>query len=173
MVQKYAALRAVEGLPEGDARDLALKAASRRWPGCLRESQLAGPDRCAERSAQALVGGRAPERTRAAWRGEGAAAVVLWADLHLLLEDLLLSRGHGVRGLAAFHRFVAGGAMAGRWPGELEALEAAGGRVVRPRLAYAWLAAQAGLQLPALNFLLFGRAGHWDAARPGDPAASG
>lgn len=98
--------------------------------------------------------------------------MVLWADLHLLLEDLLLARRHGVRGLAAFHGFVASGEMAGRWPGDPEALEAAGGLLVRPRLAYAWLAAQAGLQLPALNFLLFGRAGHWDDPRPGDPAAS-
>ncbi len=99
--------------------------------------------------------------------------MVLWADLHLLLEDLLRSRGCGVRGLTEFHRFVASGETAWRWPGDLEALEAVGGRVLRPRLAYAWLAAQAGLQLPALNFLLFGRVGHWDAPRPGDPPSSG
>jgi hypothetical protein len=98
------------------------------------------------------------------------AALVLWADLHPLLADQLRWRAAGGRGgVAGFCRFAAADA-AGRWPGP-ELLTAAAGAAVRPRQAYLWLAAQAGMPLPALNLALLGRPGHWDR-RPGDPPGS-
>lgn len=169
MAEKYAALARLEALPNGAEQDAAIRAAAERWPGCLRESQLAGPARCRERHAQATVGRERPEQPRAAWRDEGAAAMVLWADLHPLLADLLQWRRRGGRGEAAeLLAAVRGGPAAARWPDDPALLERVGGARVRPRLAYAWLAAQAGIELPALQRLLFGRAGHWDV-RAGDP----
>lgn len=169
MAEKYAALAALEAMPGGEPQDAALRAAAERWPGCLRESQLAGPARCRERQAQAEVGKTAPERPRGAWRDAGAAAVVLWADLHPLLGDLVAWRRRGGRGGPAdLVAAVRGAPAAARWPEDPGLLERVGGARIRPRMAYAWLAAQADLELPALNWLLFGRAGHWDA-RAGDP----
>jgi hypothetical protein len=170
MAEKYAALAALEALPTGPAQDAALRAAAARWPGCLRESQLAGPARCAERRALAEAGAREDPRPRADWRERGGTALVLWADLHPLLADQLRWRAAGGRGgVAGFCRFAAVDA-GGRWPGP-ELLTAAAGAAVRPRQAYLWLAAQAGMPLPALNLALLGRPGHWDR-RPGDPPGS-
>lgn len=171
MAEKYAALAALQALATGPEQDAALREASRRWPGCLRESQLSGPVRCEERRAQAQAGAHGAERSRAAWRAEGAEALVLWVDLHALLADLLTWRQQaaGARGLAGFVAFAAAGSAASRWPADSALLERAGGALVRSRLAYAWLAAQAGMELQALNWSLFGRRGHWDAPRPGDP----
>lgn len=168
MADKYAALSALEALPGGSAQDEAMREASRRWPGCLRESQLSGPRRCEERGRHARAGALAPERSRADWREEGAAALVLWADLHVLVADVLAWRQQGPRagGLAGFVAFAA---PTGRWPADLALLERVAGSLVRSRLAYGWLAAQAGLELPALHWALFDRTGHWDAPRPGDP----
>ncbi len=169
MAEKYAALAALEAMPGGTTQDAALRAAAERWPGCLRESQLAGPVRCRERQSHAAAGATASERPRGAWRADGAAAMVLWADLHPLLADLLAWRRSGGRGdPAALLAAVRGTPAAARWPDEAALLERVGGVQVRARLAYAWLAAQAGLGLPELGGLLFGRAGHWDA-RAGDP----
>jgi hypothetical protein len=169
MAAKYEALAALEALPTGDAQDAALRAAAKQWPGCLRESQLTGPSRCSERLAQALAGAAGPERPRASWREEGAAAVVLWADLHLLLGDLLSWRAAsgGRGGVPDLVAFAARGTAAERWPADPALLHAIAGAQVRVRLAYAWLAAQAGMGLPALNLHLFGRTGPWDA-RAGD-----
>ena len=171
MAEKYVTLAALP-VPAGPAQDAALREAARRWPGCLREAQLAGPVRCAGRLAHARAGAGAPERPRADWAAgdEHAAAVPLWADLHLLLADQLQWRARGGRGGAA--EFV--GSLAGeavqRWP-EAALLVAVAGPQVRPRQAYRWLAAQARLPLASLNHALFGRTGPWDA-RPGDPPVS-
>jgi hypothetical protein len=171
MAAKYAALASLEALAPGKAQDVALRAAAGRWPGCLRESQLAGPARCQERHAQASAGLSGAERRRASWRDEGAAALVLWADLHPLLGDLLAWRraSSGQGGLAGLVAFAAAGPAARRWPADPALLAAVAGTRVRVRMAYAWLAAQADLGLPALNLHLFGRTGPWDT-RTGDPS---
>src|SRR5690606_26350384 len=142
MVEKYAALAALEALAGGPEQDAALRAAAGRWPGCLRESQLAGPGRCEQRRAQAAEAAAGPELPRAVWRERGATAVGRGADLHPLLADLLAwRRQHAGRGgpadLLAFVRRTA----PGRWPDEAALLERVGGPQVRARLAYAWLAA--------------------------------
>lgn len=170
MAEKYAALAALEALPAGPEQDAALRAAALRWPGCLRESQLAGPARCAERGRWAAAGAAGPERALAAWRADGAAVLVLWSDLHRLLGDVRRWKSAGGHGeAAAFVGWLRGDA-AERWP-DADLLEATGGSRVRVRLAYAWLAAQAGLPLAELHETLFARAGPWDA-RPGDPSWS-
>jgi hypothetical protein len=170
MTEKYLALAALEALPRGPEQDAALRRAAARWPGCLRESQLAGPTRCEERRARAAAGSAAAERPRAAWLVEDDGALPLWADLHLLLADQLAWRAAGGSGDAAgFVRWLDVGRR-GRWP-EPGLLATVGGPQVRARQAYQWLAAQAGLSLAALNFVLFARQGHWDA-RPGDPPVS-
>lgn len=170
MAAKYSALAALEAMPPGDAQDDALRAAAERWPGCLRESQLAGPVRCRERHAQASAGARGPELSRARWREADAAALVLWADLHPLLADLQAWRRTtaGRDGPAGLLAFVKGTPAAERWPADLALLIRVGGPRLRVRTAYAWLAAQAGLDLPALNLALFARTGPWDA-RADDP----
>lgn len=170
MAAKYRALAAVEAMPAGPAQDQALRAAAERWPGCLRESQLAGPDRCRERLAQASAGASGPEQARARWREAGAAALVLWADLHPLLADLLAWRRatSGREGPAGLVAFVRATSAAARWPADPALLVRVGGPRLRVRTAYAWLAAQAGLDLARLNLELFGRTGPWDA-RAGDP----
>ncbi len=178
MAEKYAALAALTALPTGPAQDAALRECARRWPGCLREAQLAGPERCAGRRACAEAGVLAPPRAREAWlQDEDAAAVPLWADLHRLLADQLRwRRARGPRGededVASFVASLAGldEEAAGRWPSAQQLTLVAGPRV-RPRQAYRWLAAQAGLPLASLNYALFARRGPWDA-RPGDPPVS-
>ncbi len=176
MREKYLALAALEALPRGPEQDAAIRRAAARWPGCLRESQLAGPERCRQRLAWAEAGSAAPERPRAQWLAEDAGALPLWADLHRLLADQLAWRMRGGSGgpggpgdAAAFVRWLDAEGHE-RWP-EPGLLAAVGGPQVRARQAYQWLAAQAGLSLAALNFVLFARQGHWDA-RPGDPPVS-
>lgn len=170
MTAKYLALAALAALPPGPEQDAALRVAAARWPGCLREAQLAGPARCQERLRWAEAGAAAPGRPREAWLAEGAGALPLWADLHELLGDQRAWRAGGGSGDAA--AFVRGLDVAGRerWPTP-ELLTAVGGPQVRARQAYQWQAAQAGLSLAALNLVLFARQGHWDA-RPGDPPVS-
>jgi hypothetical protein len=173
MAEKYAALAVLEGLPAGAEQDAALRAAALRWPGCLRESQLAGPARRAERGLWAAAGAAGPERARAEWLADGQEAVVLWSDLHLLLGDVRRWRSRGGRGeqLEAFVGWLRGDEESGaRWP-DAALLAATGGSRVRVRQAYGWLAAQVGLGLAELNWRLFARAGPWDR-RPGDPAGS-
>lgn len=170
LAAKYAALHSLEAMPPGAEQDAALRAAAERWPGCLRESQLAGPDRCRQRQAQASAGLDGPELARASWRAAGATPLVLWADLHPLLADLLAWRRAtaGRDGPAGLLAFVKGTPAAERWPADLALLRRVGGPQARVRMAYAWLAAQAGLGISALNLELFGRPGPWDA-RTGDP----
>jgi hypothetical protein len=170
MTEKYLALATLEGLPRGAEQDAALRVAAARWPGCLRESQLVGPERCRQRLAWAEAGRVGGERPRAVWLAEGTGALPLWADLHRLLRDQLAWRASGGSGDAA--GFVRGLDAEGRerWPGP-GLLTAVAGPQVRARQAYQWLAEQAGMSLAALNFVLFARQGHWDA-RPGDPPVS-
>ena len=173
MREKYLALAALEALPGGREQDAAIRRAAARWPGCLRESQLAGPEHCAQRQAWAEAGSEAGERPRSAWLAAGQGALPLWADLHKLLADQLAWRMTGASGgsrdAGAFVRALDEEGRE-RWP-EPGLLAAVGGPQVRARQAYQWQAAQAGLSLAALNFVLFARQGHWDA-RPGDPPVS-
>jgi hypothetical protein len=170
MTEKYVALAALEALPRGAEQDSALREAAARWPGCLRESQLIGPDRCRQRRAWAEAGSVEGERPRAQWLAGGAGALPLWADLHQLLRDQLAWRASGGSGEAAgFVRWLDPEGRE-RWPGP-GLLAAVAGPQVRARQAYQWLAEQAGLSLAGLNFVLFARQGHWDA-RPGDPPVS-
>ncbi|MEZ4448669.1 MAG: hypothetical protein R3B09_04250 [Nannocystaceae bacterium] len=169
MVAKYEALAWIEGAAAGRGRDLAIREAAARWPGSLRESQLAGPERCRERREAANRGARAPARTRAAWAGE-CPALPLWVDLHALLRDQRGFRGRPGDPGSALQSFLAGVAGTGRW-GDPDEVAAIAGPRVHSRQAYRWLAARAGLALPRLNYLLFGRDGHWDL-RAGDPPRS-
>ena len=72
MAEKYAALAALVRLPAGPVQDAALRTTARRWPGSLREAQLAGPERCRERRAQAEAGALAAWflRRRMAWASD-------------------------------------------------------------------------------------------------------
>ena len=49
MREKYEALAALARAPDDERRKSMLRVISRRWPGSLREAELAGPDRIAER----------------------------------------------------------------------------------------------------------------------------
>jgi hypothetical protein len=171
MAEKYAALAALVALPAGPAQNAALRAAARRWPGSLREAQLVGPALCEARRVQAQAAAGSEPRTRAQWLAGEAAAVMLWADLHLLLGDQsrwrLATLGTG--DAADFVRALVGEARE-RWP-EAALLVEVGGPQVRVRQAYRWLAAQASLPLAELNYRLLARRGPWDA-RPGDPPVS-
>ena len=171
MAEKYEALAALVALPPGPAQNAALRATARRWPGSLREAQLVGPVLCEARRVQAAAAAGSEPRTRAQWFTGDASAVMLWADLHLLLADqsrwrlATLSTGDATD----FVRALEGEARE-RWPGAALLVEVAGPQV-RVRQAYRWLAAQASLPLADLNYLLFARRGPWDA-RPGDPPVS-
>ncbi len=171
-VEKYTLVVALESSP-AETRRPALRRVAERWPGALREAELVAPDEMVARgvAAQGLAAG-------AARRGGSQAreAVVLWQALHRLLHDqraLRLER-EGAYEDVTVERLVArdtarvlreGGAS--RWPkaGHLRALT---GEKVRPRQAYLWLAAQAGLTLAGLHAKLFLRAGRWDL-RADDP----
>ncbi len=175
MVEKYAALAELARLPE-DRRGAALRAASRRWPGSLREAELIGPTAVDERQAAAAAGLLEPERSRSSWTHEPALAVVAWATLHRLLADQLrfravhrrtiMPRLGTARDSAAFSIWLASEPSTA-WATPERIVEVVGPRL-RVRSAYLWLAAMAGLELPRLNALLLGRAGHWDR-RPDDP----
>jgi len=171
MAEKYAALAALVALPTGPTQNVALRAAARRWPGCLREAQLVGPTLCEARRVQAVAAAGSEARTRAQWLAGDAAAVAAWVDLHLLLADQSRWRLRTL-GVGDVTDFVAtlDGEARGRWP-EAEMLAEVAGPQVRVRQAYRWLAAQASLPLADLNYLLFARRGPWDA-RPGDPPVS-
>ena len=170
MVDKYASLARLAGLAH-DRRTPALRDASARWPGSLREAELIGPERVDARAAAAAAGCRGPARPRKTWTEEPAIAVLCWASLHPLLLDLRRFRASPafVRGDSqAFADWIAAqpGADA-RWP-EPARIPAIVGPTLRVRSAYLWSAAQAGLDLPSLNALLLARAGHWDC-RLDDP----
>ncbi|MBX7081938.1 MAG: hypothetical protein K1X88_22220 [Nannocystaceae bacterium] len=146
---KYTAL--LEILERGGeaARPEALREVAARWPGALREAQLV-PLACLrarEQAAQTAAAG-----PRAALLDAGLGAVVLWADLSILLWDLRTLRPAAAIGPALAR--LAGDARA-RWPADAEAVAAAWGpRRADARLARAWLAALAGCSPGALDLAL-------------------
>lgn len=167
MVAKYDALAGLASLDEGLRRD-PIRRIARRWPAALREAELVGPERCVDRRALAARVAREPARSARSWHAAGAGAVVLWAALHPLIGDVARARLI-LRAPMDPHEFIRATRPIdrSRWtePDRLEAL--LGGRI-STRSAYLWLAHQAALDLPRLNFLLFERRGSWDR-RPGDP----
>ncbi len=177
MIAKYEALAALEALAPGPQQDRQIRAAARRWPGSLRESQLAGPQQCARRLASLRSVADAEASPRASWRDRGVAAVPLWAELHALLGDQLRwrtsqlqskTRRRGEDSAQQFLAFVSSTSAAKRWPSDPDELSRVAGSRVRSRQAYLWLAARAGLALPAMQRILFARSGHWER-REGDP----
>lgn len=160
MRDKYEAALALARMPADAQRTAAIRELARRWPGSLREAELIGPTRVAERLAEATHASELEPHapTGEAWRarGDSACAVLLWSHLHRAIAEVLLAR----RG--------AGGPSTLAWPG-LDALPELRERKLEVRVAYLWLAACAGLSLPTLGRVLFARSGHWDR-RPGDPA---
>lgn len=189
MRDKYLALERLAALEDEVARRRALRAAARRWPAALREAELVHPDVIRRRMNWA--NGLPAQLPRSQWRDMGAQAVVLWADLHELLHDQLAARrrlraarASDDTGTSDADDVPRGPALTSepfvdalvdaaraRWP-DATRLTALCGEVVRPRQAYLWLAAQAGMTLPELNYALFDRAGHWDR-RDGDPDWAG
>ena len=169
MVDKYDSLAELEGMGPGDGQVRRIRRAARRWPGSLRESQLAGPAVCDARRRAALRGANSPARTRGAWCAD-CPALPLWSTLHLLLGDLgrwrrQLHRGEGATSEALLS-FLAEAPQSARWdPDAVRAL--VGGRV-HVRLAYLWLAVRSGLPLLSLSRTLFVRGGRWER-RADDP----
>ena len=183
MAEKYAFLRAAVLEAGGPAAPSALREASRRWPGSLRECQRIDPDRYRAREAWAWRGSLAPDRARAAWLAEGQAAICLWSELHRLTGEVLAwrlrlrglggssgasdpgararpARPEGPAGPAEFLRDLTHRDPERRaaWPSVevLEALEpgGGGGGGVGPKVAEAWLALRAGWDRASLRACL-------------------
>lgn len=168
MVAKYDALSALEALPGGSAQDRALRSAAHRWPGCLRESQLAGPVICQKRRTWAWRGSTEKHEARAVWRERGSAAIPLWVDLHQLFLDQLHWRKQflGLRKLKlspsetieTFFHFTRQSSEAfSRWPVDFAQFVQIGGNKVCPWQAYRVLAYKAGITLSELAQVLFNR----------------
>ncbi len=172
MVDKYDALAELEAMEEGEAQVRRIRRAAKRWPGSLRESQLAGPEVCAERRRAAIRGASAPARTRMAWCAE-CPALALWSTLHALLGDL----GRWRRQLPRHERatpeslliFLGESPQSARW--DPDAVRALLGPRVQVRVAYLWLALRSGLPADLLSRTLFVRAGRWER-RAGDPPSA-
>lgn len=90
---KYSTLLGLIAMPTGLDRDLGLRGLAARWPGALREGQLATREGL-ERRRRSLD--RAPGTPREAWRAAEIAAVPLWAELHRLSADVARIRAHRV-----------------------------------------------------------------------------
>lgn len=171
-VDKYNQVVKLPTIPEAERRS-SLREVATRWPGALREAELVSPaDMEARRLAAAELSVGMPRRGA----GGPREAVLLWQELHRLLWDQRVLRGKGggerakvtVDTLVAFDRRQAEREQrAPRWPAPAH-LRALTGAKVRPRQAYLWLAAQAGLTLAGLHARLFLRVGKWDS-RPDDP----
>ena len=182
MLAKYAALAEAARLasgPRGDNYKQALVELSRRWPGALREGELIGPERVAGRHRAAEAGLLEPDRHRGGWLEDAGAqtpapAALCWAELHILIRDLLgYRRGRNERGKAPAPAFgewlaTANSQLAMRWPPRARVAEVIG-PTLEVRSAYLCLAARAGLELPALHLVLFARTGRWDR-RAEDPS---
>jgi hypothetical protein len=82
---KYSTLLGLIALDAGLERDRGLRALAARWPGALREGQLA-PIEALRAREQALA--EIGPVDRATWRERGHGAVPLWSELHRLLGDL-------------------------------------------------------------------------------------
>ncbi|MBL8946581.1 MAG: hypothetical protein JNK45_25665 [Myxococcales bacterium] len=109
---KYSSLLCLIAMRPGLERDRGLRALAARWPGVLREGQLA-PLEALRARARALVEIGALDR--AAWRDRGQAAVPLWSELHRLLGDLAGVRRSGPPA-GGEADVVIGGAAGARWP---------------------------------------------------------
>jgi len=173
--EKYSLVVALERIPESERRP-GLRHVADRWPGALREAELVSPEemQARRRAAYDLVAGASREGG-----GPPREAVVLWHELHRLLHDQRALRAGGEAAhedvnldrLIALDRSRARReGQSPRWPAP-DHLRALTGAKVRPRQAYLWLAARAGLTLAALHSKLFLRVGRWDL-RPEDPAWS-
>jgi hypothetical protein len=169
MVAKYDALALLEAMPTGPRRDRAIRRAAARWPGSLRESQLAGPAVCGARREAALAGARAPARTRGWWCAIDPA-LPLWVELHPLLGDLTRWRrglGRGVKATPeALVRYLERSPHSARW--DPAAVVGLVGSRVQIRVAYRWLAQRSGLPIAALTRALLRRSGRWER-RSDDP----
>ncbi|MEZ4380494.1 MAG: hypothetical protein R3A79_04055 [Nannocystaceae bacterium] len=169
MVAKYDALAALEALPAGPRRDRAIRRAAARWPGSLRESQLAGPAVCCARREAALIGARAPARTRGWWCATDPA-LPLWIVLHPLLGDLTRWRRGLARGVRArpeaLVAFLSESPQSARW--DPAAVAELVGERVQIRVAYRWLARRSGLPIAVLSRVLVHRSGRWER-RSDDP----
>lgn len=169
--QKYSLVCRLPALEEA-TRTPALRTASQRWPGALREAELSHPDEVLRRAASAAMLREGQRRESVC---EVREAVVLWGVLHAMLLDQRALRGERSelngctldRLVARDEARVRATGAPRRWPSP-PCLRRVAGAKVRPRQAYLWLAARVGWRLPALNFRLFGRAGHWDT-HPDDP----
>lgn len=158
MRDKYEAELALASMPaDSPEQREAIRELARRWPGSLREAELIGPQRAEARRAAAAAGCARELESAARWwaRGEADRAVLAWAHLHPAIAELLALRRRG------------GALRELDWPALAE-LPVLHERKLDVRVAYLWLAARAGLSLPALGLVLFARSGHWDV-RPGDP----
>ena len=167
MRAKYDALLDLAQRADDDDRPPCIRRVARRWPGALREAELAGPDICANRR-RALEGQDVARLSRGELRRAQLAALPLWAILHAMLGDQLRARARHRSGLTV-EQFVEGlePGAGERWAPADRLISTCGERV-RARQAYLWLAHRAGLTLPELNWILFERQGHWDL-RDGDP----
>jgi len=171
MVAKYDALAQLEAMGAGKPREQRIREAARRWPGSLRESQLAGPAVCEARRRAALAGAQGPARTRGEWCAT-EPAVPLWVSAHELVGDLVAWRRRLSRGVAAtpaaLIEHLSERPQSARW--DRAAVQALVDRPIRIRLAYLHLAATSGLPLPVLSRTLFAREGRWERSaddRPG------
>lgn len=151
LADKYSSLLILIGAAGDKTRDRGLRELAGRWPGVLREGQLA-PIAVLEarRSAvaAALQHGPAP---RASWRASGQAGVPLWAEVHRLLGDLARIRAARV-GPGDLPAMLDAEAQR-RWPAS-PAWWSALAWPVDARLTRSWLAAVAGHDPVELDRLL-------------------
>jgi len=144
LVEKYTGLLGLIAQGEGVSRAAGLRQLAARWPGALREGQLAPRATLEARGRSCLALGPG---VRDRWRAAGLAAVPLWAELHRLLGDLARIRA-GRLGPAALQ-----GALGERWPASA-AWWAAQPWPPDARLARSWLAAIAECDPVDLDALL-------------------
>lgn len=135
---KYETLTHWIAQPAGIARDRGLRSLAARWPGALREGQLASVEDLRQRAAAAAIGGSAAEM-----RDRGDGAVPLWGALHGLLGDLVALRGPRPAPDQAAVGLGAEGAA--RWPSD-PAWWSAIAWPPDSRLARAWLSAVSGIE---------------------------
>jgi hypothetical protein len=141
---KYATLLRLIATPNGRERDLGLRELAARWPGALREGQLASRERLESRRRSLACEPGAP---RSAWRA-AEIGVPLWAALHELLADVAQIRARGLAPSA-----VARGLdppAQDRWPTET-AWWSSLAWPLDARVARSWLAAVAELDPAALD----------------------
>ncbi len=150
---KYSTLLGLIAMKAGLERDRGMRALAARWPGALREGQLA-PIEALRARERALV--EIGPVARATWWARGHGAVPLWSELHRLLEDLARLRAErpDPRRLPA----GLGAETSGRWPTDptwWAALPWPPGA----QLPRSWLAAVCGASPGDLDRMLRGSSG--------------